>query len=465
MKALEKDRTRRYETPGAMADDVRRHLANEPTRAGAPSTWHRMGKFVLRHRIAVLSASAVFAAVLIGLAVSIVGLRRASKEAAHSRAIAEFLATSDPEAVLSGDVDAARIIARAHELFGADLDAVASTLFSRALELHSAGRFSASEPLLRESLRIWRQRHGDEHLLVGIALGKIGTLLMAKGDDRGAERALRESVRITRGLPGQEHMAQSQSMFELAVLLQNRREFDDAIELMAEAVRIRRAATPDQKTQIAIMVSAQANLLAIAGRVDLIEPVLLETLATWREAVPADSPLLAKVLVQVSAFFIETKQLAKAEELLREALEVCRGRDDSFYYRDVGLVLLWRAVSRQDDQSKEYLQKRREFVALARGLLDPKSQMMGKVLAEHATLMCSRGDCDTAFDWAIESLGVLELTGRERRYVDQSIGTIESVLKAADKQAAAQPLIESLRETPADAELHSRIRALLEEPK
>ena len=51
MKALEKDRTRRYATANALAMDIRRHLVNEPVLAGPPSAAYRTGKFVRRHRV------------------------------------------------------------------------------------------------------------------------------------------------------------------------------------------------------------------------------------------------------------------------------------------------------------------------------------------------------------------------------------------------------------------------------
>ncbi|NIQ89492.1 MAG: protein kinase, partial [Pseudomonas stutzeri] len=56
MKALEKDRTRRYETPSAMAQDISRHLRNEPVLAGPPSAGYRLSKFVRRHRAVVGAA-------------------------------------------------------------------------------------------------------------------------------------------------------------------------------------------------------------------------------------------------------------------------------------------------------------------------------------------------------------------------------------------------------------------------
>ena len=61
MKALEKDRTRRYETANGFAADVLRHLAHEPVLAAPPSRAYRLRKFVRKHRGAVIAASLVAA--------------------------------------------------------------------------------------------------------------------------------------------------------------------------------------------------------------------------------------------------------------------------------------------------------------------------------------------------------------------------------------------------------------------
>jgi tetratricopeptide (TPR) repeat protein len=70
MKSLEKDRARRYESVGELTADIKRHLANEPVLAGAPSAWYRMRKFVQRRRTLVKVVLAVSIALLIGLVVS-----------------------------------------------------------------------------------------------------------------------------------------------------------------------------------------------------------------------------------------------------------------------------------------------------------------------------------------------------------------------------------------------------------
>ena len=64
MKALEKDRTRRYETANGFAEDIRRSLANEPVTAAAPSVSYLFRKFARRHQAA-LGLAALIAVVLV----------------------------------------------------------------------------------------------------------------------------------------------------------------------------------------------------------------------------------------------------------------------------------------------------------------------------------------------------------------------------------------------------------------
>jgi WD40 repeat protein/serine/threonine protein kinase len=68
MKALEKDRNRRYETASAFAADVQRYLDDEPVLACPPSAWYRFGKLTRRYRRALIPVSAVALAALVGVA-------------------------------------------------------------------------------------------------------------------------------------------------------------------------------------------------------------------------------------------------------------------------------------------------------------------------------------------------------------------------------------------------------------
>jgi serine/threonine protein kinase len=73
MKALEKDRNRRYETANSFAMDVQRYLADEPVLACPPSKWYRVRKYARKYR-RVLTAVGLFGALLITATVISLGL-------------------------------------------------------------------------------------------------------------------------------------------------------------------------------------------------------------------------------------------------------------------------------------------------------------------------------------------------------------------------------------------------------
>src|SRR5262249_37835544 len=74
MKALEKDRARRYASPAELGSDITRYLRNEPVQARPPSTLYHARKFVRRHRLGVAAAGAVGVALLAGIAGTTIGL-------------------------------------------------------------------------------------------------------------------------------------------------------------------------------------------------------------------------------------------------------------------------------------------------------------------------------------------------------------------------------------------------------
>jgi eukaryotic-like serine/threonine-protein kinase len=92
MKALEKDRTRRYESANGFAQDLKRHLNNEPVLARPPSPAYRFHKAFRRNKLAFTAAAAVFVALAIGLALSTrqtLRARKAEHEQSKLRTIAE----------------------------------------------------------------------------------------------------------------------------------------------------------------------------------------------------------------------------------------------------------------------------------------------------------------------------------------------------------------------------------------
>jgi serine/threonine protein kinase len=107
MKALEKDRTRRYETATDFAADVQRYLDNEPVAAGPPSASYRLRKFIRRNKGPVLAAALVVLALLGGMVGTTLGLVRAeqrreeAEQARHNEAIQRATAQANAHKALA----------------------------------------------------------------------------------------------------------------------------------------------------------------------------------------------------------------------------------------------------------------------------------------------------------------------------------------------------------------------------
>jgi len=115
MKALEKERNRRYATAGDFAEDIRRHLRNEPVLAGPPGAVYRTRKFLVRNRAGAISAALVLLFLIGGIIGTSMALYKVERERArvdqqarHTLEAMEFLvstlALADRDVALSPDV-------------------------------------------------------------------------------------------------------------------------------------------------------------------------------------------------------------------------------------------------------------------------------------------------------------------------------------------------------------------------
>jgi len=91
LKALEKDRARRYATPAELAADIGRYLRNEPVQARVAGAGYRARKYIRRHRVAV-GVTAIAAVLLIAFAVAqTIELRRGRRERDRADRVTEFM--------------------------------------------------------------------------------------------------------------------------------------------------------------------------------------------------------------------------------------------------------------------------------------------------------------------------------------------------------------------------------------
>ncbi len=387
MKALEKDRTRRYQSASELAGDVRRHLNSEPVLAGPPSVIYKFTRFIRRHRVGVTAGMLIVAAILTGLSVAAAGFVEAHREALRSQRLADFLqdllVSTHPESALAQQMDVENVMATAREIFGEDHATVAAILSSRALQLQSSGDLESAERLYREALNIWRNLRGHNDIKVGDTLSRLGVLLMTKGDDLAAEEALRESIAITRSLPGEENTTICGTLSVLATVLANRGEFESAEEHLRESLRIKRAVAPNQRLQIALNLHSIANLLELSGKSEDLKELAPQIIDAWRDALPEDSLLLARLFTEYGSLYLTHNDIEKGEPLLKEAADIfCRTDDLASPHRAIVLRSLHEIINnrRYSYSKEEYLKAQIEFVNYAREVAQSDDQVLSATL-------------------------------------------------------------------------------------
>ena len=114
MKALEKNRTRRYDTASGLAADVQRFLNDEHVLACPPSAWYRCRKFARRNKVALMTASLVTLALVVGTVVSTWQTIRAiqAEVLAETRLAGETAARNDSDLALQAETRAKAELSR-----------------------------------------------------------------------------------------------------------------------------------------------------------------------------------------------------------------------------------------------------------------------------------------------------------------------------------------------------------------
>jgi serine/threonine protein kinase/WD40 repeat protein len=142
LRALEKDRTRRYESANGFAADVQRYLAGEPVHAVPPSTGYRLKKFIKRNTWQVTAAAIIFLALLAGTVAASLGLFEARRQRDEAN-----LARADADREFQNAIQANQAL----EASQGELQKTNQTLRSSQRELRST-LYSARMNLLRNAL-------------------------------------------------------------------------------------------------------------------------------------------------------------------------------------------------------------------------------------------------------------------------------------------------------------------------
>jgi non-specific serine/threonine protein kinase/serine/threonine-protein kinase len=347
MKALEKDRTRRYDTAIGLANDVRRHLRHEPVVAGPPSAAYRTGKFVRRHRFGV-TVAATLVVLLAGFAVAmanqarrIAGERdranqesaRANREADAARQVSEFLIRlfelSDPNEARGNAVTAREILDTGsgkieRELAGQP-EVRARLMGTMGEAYQSLGLYGASEALFRKSLDARRTTAGTAPADEAESLHNLGYVLVLRGDFAGAEPILSEALAL-RSRPGVSNDVDlAETLAALGVLAYSRGDYAKAESFNQQRLERLRRLPPGHEVELSNALN-DLSMCIQQARADYpaAKKLAEEALALRRKAVQSPHLSISQGLNNLAMVHYRLKEFPPAEALFKESLAMNR---------------------------------------------------------------------------------------------------------------------------------------------
>jgi len=334
MRALEKERTRRYESCGAFAADIERHLRDEPVLAGPPGAGYRFRKFVRRHRVGVAAGIVVVLALVAGLGLATLGYvraKRAQEELTTERDLADA-ARTEAEAVsdfLSRTIASVTpAIARGQEVtVRYALDESARRLADGSLE---------GQPLVEASVRV-----------------SLGDTYMELGLFEDAESQYRTAIPLFEGSGGPEDPRTLRARSKWAKALSFRGRYAEAEALYREVLEVQRRVLGDEHPDALVTMNGLGITLWRQGRNDEAERIHGESLAAQRRVLGEEHIDTMRSMLNLGTVYWQQGRYEDAERLQREALELHRrilGEEHPATLKVMNnFALVLRALGRHDE--------------------------------------------------------------------------------------------------------------------
>ena len=337
MKALEKDRTRRYASASEFAEDLRRHLVHEPVTAGPPSAGYRMRKFVRRHRVGVGFAAVLVLAVLAGLAGTTYGMVRAVRaeeatrlEAATVREASEFMIgmfeISDPTESRGRTVTAKEILDQgAVSILGELSDQ--PLLKARLMEsmggvYRSLGLYGDSQPLLEGAVANFGQLRGPERPEVARAKTTLAGLRLRQGRIDEALAIEREALAVQERALSPDDPELARTLINIGNAYRSDRKFKEALPYLERALDIRERSLGSNHADVARLLvnlgSTRLNLEDYEGARRDLE----RALAIRVQKFGPEHSLVAKVHDALATLYRHLEEYDKARSESERALAI-----------------------------------------------------------------------------------------------------------------------------------------------
>ena len=361
MKALEKDRSRRYETANSLAVDVQCYLAGEAVEAVPPSARYRMRKYLRRNMGPALAAAVVLLTLVGGIVGTSWGLiraqrardaetvraegerearvaaenaERASRESeADTKAFSDFLVNNvlgvPRPAGNRGGLGIHITVREALEVAEAKIDttfrdrprAEAVARHALGVTFRLIGEPRRAEPHLRRAAALREKELGLDHEDTLKSLNSLGVLLITLGKPGEATPLLEVSLRFHQSKLGSDHPDTISAMANLGVSYEAGGEIDRALPLYEEAFQRATASLGPTHSATLNSMRVLAQRHGAAGKFDLALPLAQECLKLCRATLGPDSADTLTVMYALASCYYRAGKFDLALPLAEEALK------------------------------------------------------------------------------------------------------------------------------------------------
>jgi non-specific serine/threonine protein kinase/serine/threonine-protein kinase len=330
MKAIEKDRVRRYGSPSELAADVARYLRDEPVEASPPSTTYRLRKFISRHTAGVVAAVMVLAAVSAGVIGTAVGFVKARHEAETARRVSELLVgvfgDLDPEAQMGQISSVSAMLDRGVERIQNELTdqpLVRARLLSTVGNAYrNLGRFDEARPLLEEALFLREEYAGPLHSDVAESCVSLGWVEYWVADYAEARRLFERAAGIYEQTLGPDHWTVASSLGFSGGASLRIGEYETARVSFERSMKILRAGGLENNPIAVHTTWPYATMLMDLADYGTAEELLEQSLELYEARYGPDHPLVGGLLAALGRCRLETVRLDQARSLFERAIEI-----------------------------------------------------------------------------------------------------------------------------------------------
>jgi eukaryotic-like serine/threonine-protein kinase len=429
MKALEKDRNRRYETASGFAADIERHLQDEPVEASPPSAMYRFRKFVRRNKASLVTAALIAMALVSGTVISTSQALRARKaealaqarlvteSEARQRALTEMtkanaisdllqdaLRSADPDQAKGAEYTVRQLLDDLSQRLGDRLNdqpharaAVHATIGSAYRELR---QMHDAEYHLRQALELRRRLLGPDHVDVASSLLDHAFNAFENSNLEAAESEAREALAIFRRANADKD--QILDAFATLSFFVGQQEKDaEAQRIADQAFAFARGAGCAEHTKLAVILQNLVPSRIRAGDLAGAERLATEAVVMHRRVSGNEHPETAWALFHLAQVFEAQGELADAEATFREALALFRKHyQDSHKSIQMSCQALEQVFIARGDEAALAALRAERAARLVKALEQDQDSLKSGV--ELGNLLRQAGQLDAAYEKYVE---------------------------------------------------------------